>query len=44
VEKRLLDKFSSGLRQVHIHYHPYTEKISLSNNHPENKESQGVNI
>ncbi|HPB18856.1 MAG TPA: cation diffusion facilitator family transporter [Candidatus Cloacimonas sp.] len=25
VEKRLLNKFSSGLRQVHIHYHPYLE-------------------
>jgi cation diffusion facilitator family transporter len=26
VEARLLDKFSTGLRQVHIHYHPFTPK------------------
>ncbi len=44
VEKRLLDKFSSGLRQVHIHYHPYTNKNSHYSNYPEDKESQGVNL
>lgn len=28
VEKKLLEKYSSGLRQVHIHYHPHEPKQS----------------
>ena len=33
VETRLLEKYSSGLRNVHIHYHPFTptkDKQSLA--------------
>jgi cation diffusion facilitator family transporter len=44
VEKRLLDKFSTGLRQVHIHFHPYFEKHSSADPDPGSKTNIGVNL
>lgn len=34
VEKRLLDKFSTGLRQVHIHYHPGKQSATRHSDNP----------
>jgi len=40
----LLDKFSTGLRQVHIHFHPYSEKHSKSDLEPDSKTNIGVSL
>ncbi len=41
VEQKLMEKFSTGLRQVHIHYHPFTNKHSSGSIPPTDNDYRG---